>query len=136
MSDRYFWCSEAQPARIQPLSPDKARGAPRVDDRRAIPGVIHVIRPGLMWRYAPACSTPVEHGVFRSVGELRDAIHRFIDEHDATEAKPFARTAQPEEIIAARKKERVQTLEAIRQWFESFASNHWFYVDRSTYRDI
>ncbi len=46
----------------------------------------------------------LEHGVFRSVGELQDAIHRFIDEHNTAEAKPFIRIAQPGEIVAARKR--------------------------------
>ena len=55
----------------------------------------------------------LEHGVFRSVGELQDAIHRFIDEHNTAEAKPFIRTAQPGEIVAARKR-RGQTLDSIR----------------------
>jgi hypothetical protein len=35
------------------LLPNKSRGVPRVDDRRVISGIIHVIRRGLMWRDAP-----------------------------------------------------------------------------------
>ena len=53
MSDHHFWLSESQFARIRPLLPNKPRGVPRVDDRRVISGVIHVIRNGLMWRDAP-----------------------------------------------------------------------------------
>ena len=51
---RYFWLSEAQFSRLQPLLPNKPRGVPRVDDRRVISGIIHVIRNGLMWRDAPS----------------------------------------------------------------------------------
>ncbi len=51
-------------------------------------------------------------GVFRSVRELQDAIRRVIDEHNTTEAKPFVWTADPDTIIAARKR-GVQTLESI-----------------------
>jgi len=47
MSDRHFWLSEAQFARLEPLLPNKPRGVPRVDDRRAISGIIYVIRGGL-----------------------------------------------------------------------------------------
>ena len=43
MSDDHFWLSDAQFARIQPLLPNKVRGVPRVDDRRVISGIIHVI---------------------------------------------------------------------------------------------
>ncbi len=53
MSDHHFWLSDAQFARIQPLLPNKVRGVPRVDDRRVISGIIHVIRNGLRWRDAP-----------------------------------------------------------------------------------
>lgn len=54
MSAHHFWLSEAQFARLKPLLPDKVRGVPRVDDRRVISGIIHVIRNGLMWRDAPS----------------------------------------------------------------------------------
>ena len=54
MSDHHFWLSDSQFARIQPFLPNKPRGVPRVDDRRVISGIIHVIRNGLMWRDAPA----------------------------------------------------------------------------------
>jgi len=58
MSDHHFWLSEAQFARLEPLLPNKPRGVPRVDDRRVISGIIHVIRGGLMWRDAPAAYGP------------------------------------------------------------------------------
>ena len=52
MSDHHFWRSDGQFARPRPLLPNKPRGVPRVDDRRVIPGIIHVIRNGLMWKDA------------------------------------------------------------------------------------
>ena len=58
MSDHHFWLSDAQFARLQPLFPNKPRGVPRVDDRRVISGIVHVIRNGLMWRDAPAAYGP------------------------------------------------------------------------------
>ena len=56
--DHHFWLSDAQFARLEPLLPNKPRGVPRVDDRRVISGIIHVIRGGLMWRDAPAAYGP------------------------------------------------------------------------------
>ena len=53
MADHHFWLTDKQFARLQPLLPNKPRGVPRVDDRRVISGIIHVIRSGLMWRDAP-----------------------------------------------------------------------------------
>ena len=58
MSDHHFWLSDAQFARLQPLLPNKVRGVPRVDDRKVISGIVHVIRSGPMWRDAPACYGP------------------------------------------------------------------------------
>ncbi len=58
MPEHYFWLSDTQFARLQPLLPNKVRGVPRVDDRKVISGIIHVIRYGLMWRDAPACYGP------------------------------------------------------------------------------
>lgn len=53
MSDHHFWLTDEQFNRLQPFLPNKPRGVPRVDDRRVISGIIHVIRNGLMWRDAP-----------------------------------------------------------------------------------
>ena len=53
MSDHHSWLSDEQFARLQPLLPNNPRGVLRVDDRRVISGIIHVIRNGLMWRDAP-----------------------------------------------------------------------------------
>ncbi len=58
MSSHHFWLSDEQLARLQPLLPNKPRGVPRVDDRRVISGIIHVIRHGLMWRDAPSVYGP------------------------------------------------------------------------------
>ncbi len=52
MSDHY-WLTEAQIERLKPYFP-RAHGVPRVDDRRVISGIIHVIKRGLQWRDAPA----------------------------------------------------------------------------------
>lgn len=56
MSDHY-WLSEAQLERIKPYFP-RSHGRPRVDDRRVISRIIHVIRNGLRWRDAPEVYGP------------------------------------------------------------------------------
>ena len=52
MSD-LLWLNDAQWARLQPLLPTDVRGVPRVDDRRVISGIIHVLRSGCRWVDAP-----------------------------------------------------------------------------------
>lgn len=54
----------------------------------------------------------LKYGVFHSIVDLQAAINRFIDEHNRTEAKPFAWNADPDQIIAARNR-GFQTLESI-----------------------
>ena len=53
MSD-HFWLSDEQYRRLAPLLPTDTRGVPRVDDRRVISGVIHVLQSGCRWKDAPA----------------------------------------------------------------------------------
>lgn len=53
-----FWLSEEQFERLRPLLPDKVRGVPRVDDRRVISGIIHVLKSGGRWADAPPCYGP------------------------------------------------------------------------------
>lgn len=38
-----YWLSEHQFAQIEPLLPTKVRGVARVDDRRVISGIVHVL---------------------------------------------------------------------------------------------
>ena len=49
----HFWLSEGQFVRLQPLLPTDTRGVPRVDDRRVISGIVHVLQSGCRWRDAP-----------------------------------------------------------------------------------
>ena len=58
MSDDTFWLSEDQFARLEPLLPTDTRGVARVDDRRVISGIIHVLKSGCRWKDAPACYGP------------------------------------------------------------------------------
>jgi putative transposase len=55
-----FWLTDIQFERLRPLLPNKMRGVKRVDDRRVISGIIHVIRNGLMWRDAPTRYGPAK----------------------------------------------------------------------------
>ncbi len=52
-----FWLSTEQVDRIRPLFP-KERGVKRVDDRKVLSGIIHVIQKRLRWVDAPAAYGP------------------------------------------------------------------------------
>ena len=43
---------------IRPILPNKARGVPRVDDRRVLNGIFWVLGSGAPWRDLPECYGP------------------------------------------------------------------------------
>jgi transposase len=54
MNRTCFWLSDAQFSRILPYLPTDTRGKKRLDDRRVISGIIHVLKSGCRWIDAPA----------------------------------------------------------------------------------
>ena len=61
-----FYLSPAQLERIKPYFP-LSHGAPRVDDRKVISGIIYVIKHGLQWKDAP-----------REYGPYKNLYNRFV----------------------------------------------------------
>jgi transposase len=53
-----FWLSDGQWAVIDPLLPKNQSGAHRVDDRRVISGIVHVLKVGCRWQDCPAVYGP------------------------------------------------------------------------------
>lgn len=53
MSERYFWLTDEQFERLSRYLPSDTRGKPRVDDRRVISGIVHVLKSGCRWIDAP-----------------------------------------------------------------------------------
>jgi len=49
-----FWFSDNQWSRIEPLLPTNTRGLRRLDDRRVLSGIVHVIKSGCRWVDCPA----------------------------------------------------------------------------------
>ena len=57
MRRNLFWLNDEQWKRIEPHLPTDVRGVERVDDRRVISGIVHVLRCGCRW-----CDCPPEYG--------------------------------------------------------------------------
>ena len=57
MSRNLFWLTDDQWNRIEPYLPTKVRGKDRVDDRRVISGIVHVLKSGCRW-----CDCPDVYG--------------------------------------------------------------------------
>ena len=53
-----FWLNDDQFSRLEPLLPTDTRGKPRVDDRRVISGIVHVLKSGGRWADAPEVYGP------------------------------------------------------------------------------
>jgi len=62
MRKNLFWLSDEQWARIGPYLPRDVRGVERVDDRRVISGIVHVLKSGCRW-----CDCPPEYGPQRNL---------------------------------------------------------------------
>jgi len=56
MRSNLFWLSDEQWQRIAPFLPTDVRGKDRVDDRRVISGILHVLKSALAggWRSGAA----------------------------------------------------------------------------------
>jgi len=54
MIKNLYWLDEVSWQKIEPLLPKGRRGAHRVDDRRVISGILHMLRTGARWRDCPA----------------------------------------------------------------------------------
>ncbi len=60
MARQLTWLSDAEWAKIEPLLPQVRKGARRVDDRRVISGIVHMLKIGARWptarrNMAPTC---------------------------------------------------------------------------------
>ena len=58
MNKDCFWLTDDQFARIKPHLPTDTRGKARVDDRRVISGIVHVLKSGGRWVDAPSVYGP------------------------------------------------------------------------------
>ena len=53
MRSNLYWLDDKQWQRIEPYLPTDVRGKDRVDDRRVISGILHVLRSGCRWKDCP-----------------------------------------------------------------------------------
>jgi len=73
MNRDHFWLTDDQFGRLEPLLPRDTRGKPRVDDRRVISGIIHVLKSGgrLLFRlHTTLRSAKLFHSVTHVTGLL------------------------------------------------------------------
>ena len=138
MSENLFWLSEEQFARLLPLLPDKVRGVARVDDRRVISGIVHVLKSGCRWADAPSEYGPrktlynrwrrwAEKGhwirIFEALADEGDPPSQALIDSSAVRAhrsaaggkggKPAKRSVGPA-VGARRKSMRLRTVSAAR----------------------
>ena len=62
MRKQLYWLSDTEWKRLEPLLPRGRRGAHRVDDRRVISGIVHMLRSGARWR-----DCPPEYGPYTTI---------------------------------------------------------------------
>jgi transposase len=89
-----YWLSDGEWAVIEPHLPKGRRGAHRVDDRRVISGIVHMLRSGARWRDCPPVYGPyttiynrfnrwsrqgVWSDIFYALTGVRDVVSGAID---------------------------------------------------------
>jgi transposase len=112
----YFWLNDAQFARIQPHLPTDTRGKARVDDRRVVSGIVHVLKSGSRWIDAPAFYGPhktlynrfvrwaakgVWTDVFRALASLGGAQEQLLIDSSAVKAHRCASGGKHGELLQA-----------------------------------
>ena len=73
MRKNLFWLSDKQWERIEPHLPTDIRGVERVDDRRVISGIVHVLKSGCRW-----CDCPPESVPTPKTKSFTGRAHRFF----------------------------------------------------------
>jgi putative transposase len=142
MRRNLFWLSDDQWRQIEPYLPTDVRGKERVDDRRVISGILHVIKSGCRWSDCPPEYGPpttiynrfvrwAERGVWERLFRQLAARGRSDDTHmiDSTHVKAHrsasgAKRGSTSRLLAARaagatrKSTQSQMLKAV--FFPSF----------------
>src|SRR4051794_39268451 len=95
-----FWLSEEQFKKIKPLLPNDVRGVPRVDDRRVLSGIIHVLKRGLHWSDGPPEYGPAKQFIIARRGGPKKACSPTSSRH--WWPRPERRTASPSTARLAR----------------------------------
>ena len=57
-----FWLNDTAWGAIEPFMPKNQPGARRVDDRRVISGIFHVLKTGGRW-----CDCPADYGPYKTI---------------------------------------------------------------------
>jgi transposase len=79
--DDLFWLSDEAWVVIEPHLPHGRPGARRVDDRRVISGILHVLKSGCRWRDAPPAYGPRTTLYNRYNRWARQGVWRYVFEH-------------------------------------------------------
>lgn len=68
MAGALFWLSDAAWAAIEPHLPENQPGARRVDDRRVISGIVHMLKCGGRWQDCPRDYGPSKRSTTAGTG--------------------------------------------------------------------
>jgi transposase len=81
MNRDFFWLTKDQFARLKPLLLTDTRGKPRVDNRRVISGIVHVLKCGGRWIDAPDVYGPSETLYTRFVCWAAKGVWSGVERH-------------------------------------------------------
>ena len=117
MRKQLYWLSDAEWKRIEPLMPSGRRGAHRVDDRRVISGIMHMLRSGARWRdcppdYGPYTTVYNRFNRWRKAGVWDRLMDAIIAAHDGKVQMIDSSVVRVHQQAAAQKN-RLETLVSV-----------------------
>ena len=107
MRRNLFWLSDEQWRQIEPHLPTDVRGKDRVDDRRVISGILHVLKSGCRW-----CDCPPEYGPPTTI------YNRFVRWAEAHDCPPAPRLIRRTKVAKKLLGDRAYDSAPLRQWLE------------------
>ena len=94
MRKQLYWLSDAEWKRLEPLLPRGRRGAHRVDDRRVISGIMHMLRSGARWR-----DCPPEYGPYTTIYNRFNRWSRRDKAYDANSLRQLLAEQRAKAVI-------------------------------------
>ncbi|QEN85653.1 transposase [Labrys sp. KNU-23] len=110
MAEGLYWLSDEAWDALEPHLPRGEAGKPRIDDRRVISGILHVLRTGCRWRDVPPA--------YGRPATIYNRFHRWSQRQvwQATFARMAAAGPVPEELSVDGEHIRARLFAPVSRW--------------------
>jgi transposase len=114
-----FWLSDDAWAMIEPHLPRGLPGKPRVDDRRVISGILHVLKVGCRWRDVPPEYGPATTIYIRYNRWSRRGLWQHLFEQVAASGEAPTELTIDSSHVKALIADKAYDLDSLRRWLKA-----------------